>query len=277
MGFHLPDDEVRDDMKNSSYVAKSVAALFRLRYNSHIPFRFNSKNNNQKGLAFSMLASELSTDIRRTFTAKQVQEKLSRLKSEWACSTPKKQKPTGNDVLQPPPAYYDLMQEYWGSKQGYRRESLLSTDDTITCDSSIEEMIEVIDGSDQSLDTQDKKVEIQDEKPKKQEKISFSRPKAPSNSAAIESGLFAIKDGLIALGNFIQNQNLSAPPMQPSGTSLDDVLAAIQSQSNSMMSIQQPPPPPPSSYASLDDVLSAIQSQTNTMAQLIAHLTANKG
>ncbi|CAK4949102.1 unnamed protein product [Aphanomyces euteiches] len=153
MGYHLPDDEVRDDMKNSSYVAslkrkvvastektgdkpralskkgkvlpaavwctESVAALFRLRYNSHISFRFNSKNNNQKGLAFSMLASELCTDIRRTFTAKQVQEKLSRLKSEWACSTPKKQKPTGNDVLQPPPAYFDLMQEYWGSKHIY--------------------------------------------------------------------------------------------------------------------------------------------------------------
>ncbi|KAG9400383.1 hypothetical protein AC1031_010603 [Aphanomyces cochlioides] len=110
MGCHLPDDEIRDDMNTSSYVAslkrkvaastektenkpralskkgkvqpaavwcaKSVVALFRLRYNSHISFRYDSKNNNQKGLAFSMLASELSTDIRRTFTAKQVQEKV---------------------------------------------------------------------------------------------------------------------------------------------------------------------------------------------------------
>ncbi|KAG9399539.1 hypothetical protein AC1031_011935 [Aphanomyces cochlioides] len=191
--------------------------------------------------------------------------------------TPKKQKPTGNDVLEPLPVYYDLMEEYWGSKLGYRRESLLSTDETITCDSSTEE---VIDSYDQSLDTQGRKIELQDKKPEKQEKISFSRQKAPSNSAAIESGLFAIKDGLIALGNSIQNQNHAAPPMQaPSGASLDDVLAAIQSQSNSMMvlvqSIQQPPPP--SSNASLDDVLTAIQSQTTTMEQLIAHLTANKG
>ncbi|RHY98556.1 hypothetical protein DYB35_010960 [Aphanomyces astaci] len=137
---------------------ESVATLFRLRYDSHLAKRFESKNNAEKKTAYVMLAAELSVAMESDYTVAQVQDK--------------RQAP---------------------------------------------------------------------ERRKKRAKVT----KASSQGEALEAGFLAIKEGLIHLG-----------------TSLS---AATPS-----------PPPPPASSATLDDVLRAIQGQSDTMAQLLAHLVARK-
>ncbi|RHY63909.1 hypothetical protein DYB30_009490 [Aphanomyces astaci] len=83
------------------------------------------------------------------------------------------------------------------------------------------------------------------DKPPERRKKRAKVTKASSQGEALEAGFLAIKEGLIHLG-----------------TSLS---AATPS-----------PPPPPASSATLDDVLRAIQGQSDTMAQLLAHLVARK-
>ncbi|KAG9409266.1 hypothetical protein AC1031_019517 [Aphanomyces cochlioides] len=75
---------------------ESVGHMFRLRYTSALSERFNTKNNNDKKVAFAMLAAELSTLMQRSFTAKQIQDKFSKMKSQWSTSKPQLPHPTGN-------------------------------------------------------------------------------------------------------------------------------------------------------------------------------------
>jgi len=61
------------------------------------------------------------------------------MNSQWVKSLPSKPKPTGNrsdkdsevkgNGKEPP--HFDIMLEYWSDKAGFKRESLLSTDDSI--------------------------------------------------------------------------------------------------------------------------------------------------
>ena len=53
-----------------------VAKLFELRYKSPLTPKFDSKNNSQKKLAYQLLASELSVTMHRTYTSKQIQDKV---------------------------------------------------------------------------------------------------------------------------------------------------------------------------------------------------------
>ncbi|KAF0750648.1 hypothetical protein AaE_006635 [Aphanomyces astaci] len=104
--------------------------MFKLRYKSALASRFDSKNNYGKRVAYVMLATELSVVMQREFTAKQVQDKLAKMKTEWSLSKPTLPAPTGNSPRALLPLHYDVMLDYWGEKAGFRRESLISTDDT---------------------------------------------------------------------------------------------------------------------------------------------------
>ncbi|ETV78073.1 hypothetical protein H257_08282 [Aphanomyces astaci] len=115
--------------KSASWCEESVARLFFLRYKTELANRFDSKNNNQKKEAYEMLASELSIDVNRVYSAKQVKDKFTNMRSEWALTKPSLPRPTGNDVVINAPAHFACMLEYWGSKDGFRRESLFSTDE----------------------------------------------------------------------------------------------------------------------------------------------------
>ncbi|RLO05634.1 hypothetical protein DYB28_005046 [Aphanomyces astaci] len=55
---------------------ESVATLFRLRYDSHLAKRFESKNNAEKKTAYVMLAAELSVAMKSDYTVAQVQDKV---------------------------------------------------------------------------------------------------------------------------------------------------------------------------------------------------------
>ncbi|RHY10042.1 hypothetical protein DYB25_009329 [Aphanomyces astaci] len=55
---------------------ESVAALFRLRYSSHLTTRFDSKNNAEKKTAYVMLATELSVVMESEYDVAQVQDKV---------------------------------------------------------------------------------------------------------------------------------------------------------------------------------------------------------
>ncbi|ETW05277.1 hypothetical protein H310_04235 [Aphanomyces invadans] len=83
-----------------------------------------------------MLATELSVAMKREFTAKQVQDKLAKMKTEWSLSKPSLAAPTGNTPLALEPLHYEVMLEYWGEKVGFQRESLMSTDDVCDDDNS---------------------------------------------------------------------------------------------------------------------------------------------
>ncbi|RHZ03561.1 hypothetical protein DYB31_013377 [Aphanomyces astaci] len=53
-----------------------VAALFHLRYKSHLALRFESKNNAEKKAAYVMLAAELSGSMERDISVAQIQDKV---------------------------------------------------------------------------------------------------------------------------------------------------------------------------------------------------------
>ncbi|KAG9399618.1 hypothetical protein AC1031_012005 [Aphanomyces cochlioides] len=80
----------------------SVGKLFELRYKSPLASLFDSKNNNQKKLAYASLAAELSIAMDRTFTSKQIQDK-------WSTSKPFTPMPTGNGKLAKQPSNMDIM------------------------------------------------------------------------------------------------------------------------------------------------------------------------
>ncbi|KAG9409261.1 hypothetical protein AC1031_019512 [Aphanomyces cochlioides] len=73
----------------------SVGKLIELRYKSPLASLFDSKNNNQKKLAYASLAAELSVAMDRTVTSKQIQDKFARMKSECSTSKPFTPMPTG--------------------------------------------------------------------------------------------------------------------------------------------------------------------------------------
>ncbi|KAG9406352.1 hypothetical protein AC1031_002671 [Aphanomyces cochlioides] len=157
----------------------SVGKLFELRYKSPLASLFDSKNNNQKKLAYASLAAELSIAMDRTFTSKQIQDKFARMKSEWSTSKPSTPMPTGNGKLAKQPCNMDIMLEYWSEKRGMQRESLLSTDDEQTT-----------------------KPSTRDDAKKTTKRSTFEKhdngrtaKKQKSPAEALESGLNAIKDG----------------------------------------------------------------------------------
>ncbi|ETW01381.1 hypothetical protein, variant [Aphanomyces invadans] len=145
---------------------------------------------------------------------------------------------TGNGPLAPLPPHYDIMLEFWGAKKGFQRESLMSTDAIIVdgANSSDETQLKRENGSDDDSDI---------DKPQERRKKRAKTTKATSQGEALEAGFLAIKEGLIHLGTSLS----TATPT---------------------------PPPPPASGATLDDVLRAIQGQSDTMAQLLAHLVSRK-
>ncbi|ETV63856.1 hypothetical protein H257_19208 [Aphanomyces astaci] len=217
--------------RSGRWCDESVATLFRLRYDSHLAKMFESKNNAEKKTAYVMLAAELSVAIESDYT-------FSKLKTTWAMTKPSNPSDTGNAPVAPLPPHYDIMLEFSGSKKGYQRESLMSTDAIITdaTNSSDEAQVKREHSSDDDYDS-----DKPPERRKKREKVT----KASSQGGALEAGFLAIKEGLIHLGT-----SLSATTPSP--------------------------PPPPASSATLDDVLCAIQGQSDTMAQLLAHLVARK-
>ncbi|ETV78477.1 hypothetical protein H257_08000 [Aphanomyces astaci] len=156
----------------------SVEKMFMLRYTSALAPRFESKNNYGKGVAYVMLATELSVSMEREFTAKQVQDK--------------------------------------------------AVDSSFVADDD---------------DAKEIKIEMAEEPSKKKQKKSSRDAKAKSQSESLEAGFNAIKEGLMFLGTSMSQQ----PQVQPAPG------------------------------ATLDDVLIAIKSQSDTMTQLLSHLVAQKG
>ncbi|RHY13987.1 hypothetical protein DYB32_010882 [Aphanomyces invadans] len=167
---------------------------------------FDSKNNNQKKLAYASLAAELSVQMDRTFTSKQLQDK-------WSTSKPSNPQPTGNKKATKVPSNYDIMLEYWSERKGLQRESLLSTDDESREAAMPNEILAV------------KKEDLEDD--------DGGRPskKQRSSAEALESGLLAIKDGLVSLGQSLAVPAPSPPAPPVDSVSLTDVLKAIHDQS----------------------------------------------
>ncbi|ETV65969.1 hypothetical protein H257_17447 [Aphanomyces astaci] len=207
-----------------------VAALFRLRYKSELSARFYSKNNADKKTAYVMLAAELSVATEKEYSVAQVQDKFAKMKSAWSLSKPSNAIETGNAPSAPLPPHYDVMLEYWSDKKGYQRESLMSTDEN--------EIVNHINVKQESGS------ECEEEMLRSRKKKKSNPSKSKSHSEALEAGFMAIKEGLIHLGS-----SLSAAPS---------------------------PQPTPPTGATLDDVLQAIQGQSQTIAQLVAHLIAQK-
>ncbi|KAG9415178.1 hypothetical protein AC1031_008611 [Aphanomyces cochlioides] len=220
----------------------SVAKMFALRYKSPLEQRFNSKNNADKKVAYVMLAAELSLAMNREFSVVQVQDKFQKMKAAWSLSKPSNPSPTGNDCKPPLPANFEIMQEYWGSKAGYRRESLMSTDDSN--DDELASKHDVVPNKKRLLDDlieselSDDEKHPDNQKPSKQKKQS-NRTKTKTQGKSLEAGFNAIKDGLIFLGSS---------------------LATVNNQASN------------SNVATMDDVLKAINDQSQTMAKLLEHL-----
>ncbi|KAH9095618.1 hypothetical protein Ae201684P_015419 [Aphanomyces euteiches] len=190
----------------------SVELLLRLRF-ADMSDRFNGARNSQmKKEAYGMLADELSTAMGREYDHNQ----LHQLRKSWFHP---KHKPTGNGKnVKSKPQYFDIMFEYWGSKPGYSRDSLLSSDTNAA--------IQTIDDNDQdserssenfltSSDTEhnpgnsDENEAISNMK-KRSKPEHFSRPRANeaikkpktsgSQADSILRGLEAVGTGLQSLG-----------------------------------------------------------------------------
>ncbi|RLO12394.1 hypothetical protein DYB28_014389, partial [Aphanomyces astaci] len=171
---------------------ESVATLFRLRYDSHLAKRFESKNNAEKKTAYVMLAAELSVAMESDYTVAQVQDKPSN-PSDW------------DAPLAPLSPHYDIMLEFWVSKKGYQRESLMSTyaiiaDGTNALD---EAQVKREHSSDDDYDS---------DKPPERRKKRAKVTRASSQGEALEAGFLAIKEGLIHLGTSLSAATPSPPP-----------------------------------------------------------------
>ncbi|ETV89886.1 hypothetical protein H310_15274 [Aphanomyces invadans] len=168
----------------------------------------------------------------KEFSVAQVQDKFLKMKAAWALTKTWSSSKTGNGPASALPLHYDVMMEFWSDKKGFQRYSLMSTDEAL------------VEPKNEIKQEQELKSDSETDK-------SFTRPpktikaaKPKSYSEALDAGLMATKDGLIHLGT-------------------------------SMAATQAPAPAPPSG-ATLDDVLRAIQGQSDTMAQLLNHLVAQK-
>ncbi|KAG9412324.1 hypothetical protein AC1031_015250 [Aphanomyces cochlioides] len=189
--------------ESASWCDESVAMLFRLRFSSDITRRFKSKNNFDKKIAYSFLASELSARMKREFTVKHIQNKFSKLQQEWSKSNPSLPTPTGNVPLEKPPAYFDIMMEYWGSKPGYRRETLMSSDPQAASsgvESDVDYDCDFDEGHD--FDSEEESQQVLEHQKKKCKKMT----KAKTQAETLESGFQAVKEGLLGLGASM-NQN----------------------------------------------------------------------
>ncbi|KAH9104778.1 hypothetical protein AeMF1_019271, partial [Aphanomyces euteiches] len=224
----------------SVWCNESVASLFFLRYRSHLKQSFESKNNHTKKVAFEILAAELSAEMRREFTAKQCQDKFARMKAERSVSKPTIPAPTGNDELPPQPLHFEIMQDYWGTKLGFQRESLLATDDC----SDAEVASVGLDSSESEKNINNERVKrMNDTTISNRERKKAKREHVKTQSEALEAGFNAMKEGLISLGQSI---------------------ASVQT--------QQPTPQPQNNQDTLKEILQAVQAQATTMAQLLNHL-----
>ncbi|ETV63810.1 hypothetical protein, variant [Aphanomyces astaci] len=159
------------------------------------------------------------------------------MKAAWVISKPSSPSQTGNAALSPLPLHYDVMLEYWSAKKGYQRESLMSTDVTDDKRNDYSDDIDIKDEHDLKDQSDD---ETSYERRKKRSKVV--KPK--KHSEALEAGFLALKDGLIHLGT-----SLAAAP----------TVSHV-----------------PTTGTTMDDVLRAIQGQSATMAKLLAHLVAQK-
>ncbi|KAH9146712.1 hypothetical protein LEN26_004935 [Aphanomyces euteiches] len=222
-----PAGKKRIGHRPSLWCDESVSRLFSLRYSETFAARFNTKNNCDKRAATILLASELSLDMKREFTAKQVQDKFAKLKSEWSLSRPTASLPTGNCDLRPKPAHYDLMMEYWGEKLGYQRESLMATDDMNEASA---------DGQgDDTLDEYSEATDCDEIKNNDKKRPAKKAKRKNSQSKALESGFNAVKEGLMYLGNSMSAQTTPLSRQESNqGATLDDVLGAIREQSNTL-------------------------------------------
>ncbi|KAG9410427.1 hypothetical protein AC1031_018467 [Aphanomyces cochlioides] len=158
-----------------------------------------------------MLAAELTIEMGRSFTAQQVIEKFQRLKIDWSISDPKLPCPTGNVTRTAMPCHYDIMLEYWGDKNGCRRDSMFSTDENVS--SQISEQSDIFDfdksNDETTLVNLDSAADEKEMKISKHgEKKTFSRQnerekqgRTKSHADAIGTVFLAIKDGLVSLSN----------------------------------------------------------------------------
>ncbi|KAF0728571.1 hypothetical protein Ae201684P_017008 [Aphanomyces euteiches] len=123
VGRPRKEDEQKEAVRWSE---RSVECMFELRYKT-LADRFDRcKNTQATKEAYITLACELSLQMVTPFDASQVQNKLHDLRKKW---TSPKHKATGNgDLVKTKPQYYDILNDYWGSKEGLSRTSLLSTD-----------------------------------------------------------------------------------------------------------------------------------------------------
>ncbi|ETV74818.1 hypothetical protein H257_10879 [Aphanomyces astaci] len=227
--------------------------MFKLRYKSALASRFDSKNNYGKRVAYVMLATELSVVMQREFTAKQVQDKLAKMKTEWSLSKPTLPAPTGNSPQTLLPLDYDVMLDYWGEKAGFRRESLMSTDDVSDEEISTDKNDNNPDNA--SLSDDERYAGEKAQQPEQNKiKTNGKSKKTTSPSESLEAGFTAIKEGLMFLGSAMAQQTPS-----------HQVMAAAPTPATQTISV-----------TTLDDVLSTIKAQSDTMSQVLSHLIAKK-
>ncbi|KAF0702464.1 hypothetical protein AaE_015909 [Aphanomyces astaci] len=178
--------------------------------------------------------------MNRCFTSKQVKDKVIHQIAvgvgivETVVAVP------GNAIPVQLPAHFDSMMEFWGSKDGFRRESLFSTDD---------EPLVSVDSSDGD-----------DEKKVFSRQSSSKGAKSKSEADVLEAGLVAVKDGLVSLGQAMLQSNGHRSATTPNtteveGATLTDVVDALTVQS-----------------AIITEQSAAISEQSTAITKLLEHL-----
>ncbi|KAH9090542.1 hypothetical protein Ae201684P_014341 [Aphanomyces euteiches] len=140
--------------------------------------------------------------------------------------------PTGNLVKEAPPLHFDVMQEYWGSKRGYLREPLMTTDDVSEEDFDSQNEQEYNQGNIYRSTNQT----IQHRPNSKRAKKELKQARARGQRGALEAGLMAIKEGLVFLGQSTAAvpPNNQMPNESQSVATMDDLMTAIKSRNETL-------------------------------------------
>ncbi|KAJ3250583.1 hypothetical protein HK103_003383 [Boothiomyces macroporosus] len=201
------------DIKPVKVVWKTegVEQLFELRYNEKYTNKLNKDKGNKHSInrTWTELAEELNGQLKTNYTSKQIITKLKNMKKTWNDYTGGMRR-TGNDDVKEP-SYLELMERYWGCKDGTSNITLLDSApisneelDLITIESDVDDFTSK---RIQTFDDEDTEQYSTPTNPKKKVKMSKSHP-IRDLGLSIEHGLSDMKEGFMLIANSL---NQSTP------------------------------------------------------------------
>ncbi|EQC29840.1 hypothetical protein SDRG_12387 [Saprolegnia diclina VS20] len=233
----------------------SVRKLLELRYDPSQASQFNSTNNMTKKGANLRLAAELSRLVGRTFSVKQISNKITRLRTTWAAyqasllESP--ESPPDPDTL---PIHLDVMMAFWSDTPNAQLESLASTNNVDNSNGD----------NDQSSSESEEDVIQKKRKTSQCDKRSTKKPRSPPE--VVKARVASVRDELVPMGQTVA-ESPTATLMMPGSATLDDVLGAIKAQSTSTKHVLDAIQ---AQSESTKHVLDAIKTQSELLAQMIA-------